>query len=54
MLNFALSKFEIKNEGNKKFFNNLVATLRNKVYESEPFDEHLDFQEYLLLRDISK
>ena len=54
MLSFALSKFEVKNEGNRKFLNNLVDTLRSKVYESESFDEHLDFHEYLVLRDISK
>ena len=54
MLNFALSKFEVKNESNKKFIENLVDTLRNKVYDSESFDEHLDYQEYLVLRDISK
>jgi hypothetical protein len=32
----------------------LVALLRNKIYESDAFDEHLDFNEYIVLRDISR
>jgi hypothetical protein len=28
--------------------------LRDKIYESETFDEHLDFQEYIVLRNISE
>jgi hypothetical protein len=28
--------------------------LRSKIYESETFDEHLDFNEYIVLRDISR
>ena len=32
----------------------MVALLRNKIYESDAFDEHLDFNEYIVLRDISR
>jgi len=28
--------------------------LTSKIYESETFDEHLDFNEYIVLRDISR
>lgn len=43
MLLFGLKNFEIKNESNRKFLDNLVDVLKTKVYESEAFDEHLDF-----------
>ena len=31
-----------------------MSLLRTKIYESEDFDEHLDFNEYIVLRDISR
>jgi hypothetical protein len=53
VLLFALQKFEVRNEGNRKFLEGLIALMRNKVYESEAFDEHLDFKEYIVLREIT-
>jgi hypothetical protein len=44
----------MQNDANRKFIDNLVALLRTKIYESEDFDEHLDFNEYIVLRDISR
>jgi hypothetical protein len=54
MILFALENFEIQNVANKKFIDSLVVLLRSKIYDSEPFDEFLDFNEYIVLRDISR
>jgi hypothetical protein len=53
VLLYSLNKFEVKNESNQRFVKQLADLLHNKVYESEAFDEHLDFEEYLVLRDIT-
>jgi|LauGreDrversion4_2_1035121.scaffolds.fasta_scaffold49022_4 hypothetical protein len=54
MILFALENFEIQNDANRKFIDTLVVLMRDKIYESEPFDEHLDFNEYIVLRDITR
>lgn len=53
MLLFALQNFEIENDANRKYIDNLATDLRLRIHDYEPFDEHLNFQEYIILRDIT-
>lgn len=53
MLLFALQNFEIENDENRKYIDKLATDLRLRVHEYEPFDEHMDFQEYIIVRDIT-
>lgn len=54
MLLYSLNRFEPANESNRRFLTQLVDTLRYQVYESESFDEHLNFPEYLILIEVTQ
>lgn len=54
MLLYSLNRFEPANESNLRFLTQLADTLRTKVYDSEAFDEHLNFPEYLVLIEVTQ